>query len=362
MKRLIPFILLLSLLAMQACKEASTEVGHTPRPVKTTVVGSIDHGRQWTFAGTAEDALATELSFRVSGKIVQFPGDQVGRKFRKGEVIAKLDPEDYELRLRQANANMEQVRANFIRAKADMERNSELYERNVISKGEFDRVEADFRSYEAQLYASAKELEIARKQLKYTILRAPYDGWIGRVETRVYNNVSTGQAVVSFNAGRQMKMLIAVPDTLIGLVNEGDDVEVRFDALPGRTMHGEVMEISVDSTAGSAYPVRVYLDNEEQRVRSGMTGHVSFMAKKGMTSSFLPAVAVISHTNGTRMVWVVDSATSTVVSRTVTVGPLTAMGLEIVEGIKPGDIVVTHGVHHLKDGQKVRFTQTDTEG
>lgn len=363
MKRAIFLLLLLTLPAMQACNDAPAGVEPVVRPVKTVVAKAVDRGRMWTFAGTAEDALATDLSFRVPGKIIEFPGDQVGRRFAKGGVIARLDPEDYELQLRQAEANMEQVRARFIRAQADMQRNQQLYERKVISRGELDQIEAEFKSYEAQLRASAKQLDIARKQLGYTVLQAPFDGWIGRVETQVHTNVSTGQPVVSFNAGRQMKMLIAVPDRLIGEVEEGDEVEVRFDALPDRTMQGRVMEISVDSTAGSAYPVKVYLDNDAKALRSGMTGHVSFMTKsEGKAHCHLPPVAVTSRTDGTRVVWVVDPQTSTVSPRVVTVGQLTSIGLEITDGISSGDVVVTHGVHHLKDGQKVRFTRTGAEG
>lgn len=363
MKRFIPVLLLISLLALQACNDSPAEPEPVVRPVKTVVAEAVNRGRMWTFAGTAEDALATDLSFRVPGKIIHFPGDQVGRKFAEGEVIAKLDPADYRLQLRQAEANMEQVRARYTRAKADMKRNLELYERKVISRGELDQVEAEFKSYEAQLAASVEQFDIARKQLGYTVLEAPFDGWIGRVETRIHTNVSTGQPVVSFNAGRQMKMHIAVPDRLIDEVGEGDEVEVRFDALPGRTMRGKVMEISVDSTAGSAYPVKVYLDNESRAVRSGMTGHVTFMAHSGDGASyFLPPVAVSSRTDGTRVVWVVDPQTSTVSSRTVKVGPLTSLGIEIEDGIKAGEVIVTHGVHHLKDGQKVRFTKTDLEG
>lgn len=360
MKRHLILIALLVLPLLNACSEAPANVEQPIRPVKTMVVGAINHGRMWTFAGTAEDALETDLSFRVGGKIVSFPGDQIGRKFAKGEVIAKLDPADYELELRQARANLEQVRANYIRAKADMERNSQLFERNVISRGELDQIEADFKSYEAQLSASSKQLEIAHKRLNYTTLHAPFDGWIGRVETKIHQNVSAGQAVASLNAGRQMKMYISVPDILIAKVNEGDKVEVRFDAVPGRVMEGKVMEVSVDSSVGSTYPVKVYLDNADKLIRSGMSGHVNFVNKGNDEASYyLPTEAVVGESNGNRTIWIVNPENSTVESRHVKIGNLTAMGVEILEGIEPGDIVVTRGVHHLKDGLKVRYTKAE---
>lgn len=361
MKKYILLVALLALPLLQACDQAPAKVEVPIRPVKTVTVSSCDLGRQWTFAGTAEDALRSDLSFRVKGKIVAFPGDQIGRKFLKGEVIARLDPADYELELRQAKANLEQVRANYVRAKADMQRNSQLFERNVISKGELDQIEADFKSYEAQLSASAKQLDIARKQLRYTTLHAPFDGWIGSVEANVHQNVNAGQAVVAFNAGRQMKMYISVPDVLISQVQEGDAVDVRFDALPGKTMQGTVQEVSVDSNVASTYPVKVYLDNNDKLIRSGMSGHVSFRGRStASTTYYLPAVAVLGETDGTRSVWVINQETATVQKRRVVVGQLSTQGLEILDGVKAGDVVVTRGVHRLKDGLKVRFVKDDT--
>jgi len=363
MKRIIPFILLLSLLALQACNDAPAEVMAPIRPVKTVVINAKGLGQLWTFSGTAEDALETDLSFRVAGKIISFPGDQIGRKFSKGDIIARLDPSDYELELRQADANYEQVNANFIRAKADLRRNTKLFNSNVISRGELDQIEADFKSYEAQLSASSKQKDIASKHLTYTTLRAPFNGWIGRVETNIHQNVSGGQSVVSFNAGRQMKMHIGIPDTLIYQVSEGDEVEVRFDALPGKEMMGKVVEVGQDSVSGATYPVKVYLENKNKLIRGGMTGHVSFVGQvSGKVSYSLPAVAVVGKADGSRSIWVVDTKTSTVSSRKVTVGNLSAYGIEILDGVQPGDVVVVRGVHRLKEGLHVRINKTEAEG
>lgn len=363
MKRIFILALMASLMLLQACGSDPAPVEQPIRPVKTIVVGDYGFGKKWNFAGMAEDALETPLSFRVGGKIISFPGDQIGRKFAEGEIIAKLDPTDYELELRQADANLAQVQANFIRAEADVKRIRQLFERKVISRSELDQSEAEFKSYKAQLNASAKKLDIARKHLSYTKLRAPFDGWIGKVDANKHQNVTSGQPVISLNAGRQMKMYIAVPDMLIAQVNEGDEVEVLFDALPGRTMHGKVMEVGVGSNVGSTYPVKVYLDNKDKLIRSGMSGHVSFLGQsKNNHRVFLPPAAVLGTPAGERSVWIVDPATSTVKNIKVSLGTLTANGIEVIDGIKAGDMVVTRGVHHLKEGLKVRYHKNGAEG
>ena len=363
MNRILSLAALACLILLGACDRSPEPVPEPVRPVKTTTAARADNSKLWSFAGTAEDALATSLSFRVGGKIVEFPGNQIGRRFSKGQVIARLDPSDYELEYRRAKADMEQVRANYVRAKADMRRNSRLFEGRVISRGELDQVEADFKSFEAQLNASAKQLDIARKRLGYTTLNAPFDGWIGEVEADVHQNVEAGEPIATYNAGRQMKMYISVPDTLISQVNEGDEVAVVFDALPGRTMRGTVQEISVESGTGSTYPVKVYLDNKDRLVRSGMSGHVNFIGLGRAEAVFhLPPAAVLGEPDGSHAIWVVDPETSTVSRRDVSVGQLTPSGLEILNGISEGDIVVIRGVHSLEQGRKVRVLAAEAGG
>ncbi|WP_272701184.1 efflux RND transporter periplasmic adaptor subunit [Desulfovibrio sp. Fe33] len=354
---------LVCLALLAACDRSPEPVPEPVRPVKTTRAVRVDSSKLWSFAGTAEDALATKLSFRVGGKIVFFPGNQIGRRFAKDEIIARLDPSDYELELRRAEADMEQVRANFVRAKADMQRNSRLFESRVISRGELDQIEADFKSYEARLSASAKQLDIARKQVSYATLRAPFDGWIGEAEADLHQNVSAGQSIATYNAGRQMKMYISVPDTLISRVKEGDEVSVAFDALPGKVMKGAVHEIGVESGSGSTYPVKVYLENVGGQVRSGMSGHVNFINLGRANAAFyLPPVAVVGEPDGAHAVWVVTPETSSVTRRDVTVGQLTPAGLEILEGLNEGDVVVIRGVHSLEEGRKVRLLDSGAEG
>jgi RND family efflux transporter MFP subunit len=140
-------------------------------------------------------------------------------------------------------------------------------------------------------------------------------------------------------------------------------VAVVFDALPGRTMQGKVEEIGVESGTGSTYPVKVYLDNADRTVRSGMSGHVNFTGLGRAGAAFyLPPVAVVGEPDGSHAVWVVDPKTSTVTRRAVTVGQLTPSGLEILDGIGEGDVIVIRGVHSLEEGRKVRLVNNGAEG
>lgn len=363
MNRLMCLLFMTLFFLTQGCSDGAAPTAEPVRPVKTIIVGEHLAGKQWTFAGTAEDALQTDLSFRVGGKIIAFPGDRIGRKFSRKEMIARLDPADYELEIKEARANLEQIRAGYVRAGADVQRIRQLFTREVMSRSELDRAEAEFKAYDARLKASSKKLEIAQKHLSYTTLHAPFDGWITSVKTQIHQNVLAGQAVVSLSAGTRMKMYVSVPDTLISQIREGGEVAVFFDALPHTTLTGKVVEIGQSSTPGSTYPVKVYVENPDRTVRSGMSGHVTFLGQtRGGSRLFLPLVAVMGTPDGGRFVWVVDPKTSTVTERKVSLGVLTAHGVEITQGINAGERVVTRGVHHLKEGLKVRLQKTPVEG
>ena len=353
MKKILLIILSMTFLIVSGCEKKKTVVEEVIRPVKTMKVGESHAGRQWSFSGTAEDALESELSFRVSGKIISFPGDQIGKKFRAGEVVAKLDPSDYELEVHQIEAQLEQVRANYTFAKADVDRVTQLYERKVTSKSEYDQAVADFRSKEAQLNATAKMLDIARKKIKYTTLLAPFDGWVSKVNVNIHQNVQSGQSIIVFNAGRQMKMSISLPDTLISQISEGEEVEVTFDALPGKILKGVVMEVGIGATQRASFPVKVYLNNSSKLLRSGMSGNVNFSARTEKLQIFVPASAIVGNPDGTKHVWVVEGG-SVVKSRKVDIGSLSSIGVLIKDGLKIGETVVTRGVHSLKEGMKVK--------
>lgn len=357
MKKVVLIYISFVLLLVAGCSNDNGPIKEVVRPVKTMTVADVGQGKHWSFSGTAEDALESVLSFRVSGKLVYFPGDQIGRKFNEGEIIARLDPADFELEVRQQQAQLERIKANFVRARADVKRIRELYERKVVSKSELDQSEADFKSYRANRNAAEKQLDIARKHLKYTVLKAPFSGWISRTMVKVHQNVQSGQGIIALNAGRQMKMTIAIPDTMISNISEGEKVQVCFDAIPEKVFEGKIMEVGVGTNSGATYPVKVYLDNSQKLVRSGMSGNVMLLNKFGTNSSivYVEPSAVVGRTDGTHVVWVIDKKSSTAHSRLVKVGGLSTEGLEILDGLKPDEVVVTRGVHSLKEGMKVRL-------
>ena len=282
----------------------------------------------------------------------------VGQRVARGAVLARLDPTDYELRVQEALAGLAQAEAAARNAQADYERVRGLYENNNASRRELDGARASFESSEAQVTAALKRLEQARQQLSYCVLRAPADGIVASASAELNENVQAGQKLFLLTGGEEIEVEVALPELLIADVELGQEVEVAFDALPGRTFAAEVTEAGAASVGtATTFPVTAKLRESHPDIRSGMAAEVGFRFanRDGAGRILVEAVAVGEDGEG-RYVFVLEprgEGRGTVHRRAVTVGDLTSEGLEVTSGLEAGEWVVTAGVRRLTDGETV---------
>jgi RND family efflux transporter MFP subunit len=353
-------------LLLGACQEPPP-VETVLRPVRYERVSTSQEARTRTFAGVARASVESNLSFRVPGTVERV-AVSVGQQVRRGDTLAIMDPTDYELKVQEALAGLAQATAASRNAEADYERVRGLYENNNASRRELDGARANSESSRAQVQAAEKRLEQARQQVAYTRLKAPIDGLVAAVNVEVNENVNAGQKVVLLTAGSETEVEVALPESVISGVELGQDVEVRFDALPGRVFDASVTEAGVASVGtATTFPVTVKLARSEADIRSGMAAEVSFRFSTAATQGrmLVSPVAVGEDRDG-RFVFVLDTsagssedgaATGVVQRRAVTVGELTGEGLEILSGLENGELVVTAGVRRLSDGERVEVQE-----
>ena len=343
-------------LLLAGCAEEAV-VEKVLRPVRTEVVTSSEAARIRAFAGVAKAGLESQLSFRVAGTVERVPV-KVGERVRRGQVLARLDPTDYELRVQEAVAGLAQAEAAERNAEADYDRVRGLYENNNASLRELDGARATAESSRAQVEAAAKRLEQARQQLSYSTLRAPVDGQVASVDVEINENVGSGQKVFLMTAGSDIDVEVALPGALISDIAVGQSVDVAFDALAGRTFGALVTEAGVAAVGtATTFPVTVRLEDADPDIRSGMAAEVSFSFGGGEVERMLvPAVSVGEDRDG-RYVFVLEQMSveeGVVRRRTVSVGELTADGIEILSGLATGETIVTAGVRRLSDGEQVK--------
>lgn len=342
------------------------------RPVRYERVSTSTEARVRTFAGVARAGVESNLSFRVPGTVERVTVS-VGQQVRRGENLASMDPTDYELKVQEALAGLAQATAASRNAEADYERVRGLYENNNASRRELDGARANSESSKAQVQAAEKRLEQARQQVAYTRLRAPVDGTVAAVNVEVNENVNAGQKVLLLTAGSEIEVEVALPEAVISGVELDQEVEVRFDALPGRVFAAKVTEAGVASVGtATTFPVTAKLVEPEADIRSGMAAEVAFRFSPADTEGrmLVSPVAVGEDRDG-RFVFVLELeggapadpgeapvSTAVVKRRAVRVGELTGAGLEILSGLENGELIVTAGVRRLSDGERVEVRES----
>lgn len=338
---------LVAILLLTACENPTpTEV---IRPVNVETVKSPEEMRMRTFSGTAKASEESVLSFRVSGEIIDIPVD-VGTVIDRGQVLAQLDPLDYQLAVEGAAAELARTQARERNARANYDRVRQLYETRTASKTDLDNARADAEATKAQMVSKERDLALAQRQLDYTTLEAGTDGSIAEKLAEVKENVQPNQPVLKMVSGTQPEIDIQVPETMIGYITPGMLAVVKFGALDGQVLQAQVIKIGVATTgATTTFPVTLLVTDAERKVRSGMTAQVVFLAP-GKASVRVPSVAVEADLEGS-YVFLVEN--DVVVRQPVEVGELLGDEIEILSGLQGGEQVVVAGLKSLNAGQKV---------
>ncbi len=356
-KPLVFYFLLFMMLS--ACSEDQTleQSKQVLRSVKTVTIGSSETGITRTFSGSAKANQRSNLSFRVSGNM-QSLKVEVGDRLEPGDVIATLDPFEYQLQAQQALANLTQAQATLRNAKSNFERTKGLYENNNISRNELDSARANAESSSAQVRAANKVLELAQLNESYTNLKAVETCSVANSLAEVNEQVSAGQTIIEVTCGDGLDVELVVPESIIAQLQRGMNANVSFSAIPDKQFIGKVTEVGVASSAGTTYPVTVALTETSDDLRPGLAAQVSFTFEKAKNQRnfIVPAVAVGKDVSG-KYVFLVEQTEKVnigVIKRqAVTTGELTTTGLEIIEGVKEGDKVVTAGVNIVREGLEV---------
>lgn len=349
----------MSLSVFCACSSQEPEAPPQLRPVRFETVATSAAGTAAVYAGVARSSVESRLSFRVSGSLEHLPS-RLGDQVRRGQVLARLDPADFELQVEQSEANLAQAHASLRRAQADYDRARALYENNNVAKSDLDAARAAAESAQAQVDAAEKALQQSRRQVGYTVLRAPSDGAIAELSAEVNESVSAGQAIFLLTSGALLEVVSAVPEVLISQVKQEQPVEVEFDALPGRRFPAEITEVGVASSSSSAFEVTAKLLESSPEIRSGMAAEVYFEFQDAAPGGVHIAPVAVGEDARGRFVFVLEGngdGEGVVRRRDVVVGELSQQGLGILQGLEPGERVVTAGVRRLSDGMAVRVVE-----
>jgi RND family efflux transporter MFP subunit len=369
---IICFSLFFVSLALPGCEEAIPEK-EVIRSVRAIQVADSSEFASRSFPGQAKATQEVDLSFRVAGPLITLPV-KVGDTVRKGRDLARIDPRDFEVDLRNAEGRLDRAVAELQRAEADYERVLRIQKEDpgAVSQSMVDRKRQVAESTSADIRSLQADVDSAGDKLRYTFLKAPFDGIVTATYVENYQVLKLKQPVLRLIDHSQIEMIISIPENLISqadvLQTVDNPLRVRFDPFPDREIEAQIKEIGKEASRTTrTYPVTLILDQPEDiKILPGMAGKamraVEVPGAETQAGIIIPEMALFSpDDSGKDFVWVIDAQSKKAAKREVKTDELLDTGIAIKEGLKPGEWVATAGVHSLKEGQQVRILSASKE-
>jgi RND family efflux transporter MFP subunit len=360
-----------------------TTVLATEKPIEQLVV----------VTGTLAAEQEIVLGMKVNGRISELPVD-LGSAVRKGDVIAKLDTTDFQLRMRQSEAalqqarvrlglspsgtdedvNLEQLapvrqaRAQMDGAKARLDRAQQLSQGGLLAKADLDATSSAYKVTEAQ-YADSldearnrqgvlaqrkSELEIARQQLADTILTSPIDGVVRVRSANVGQYVAAGGTIATIVQMSPLRLRTEVPERESRNIHVSMPVRLTVEGSSG-THQGKVARLSPSfDEVNRTLLVETEVANPGGLVRPGAFARAEIVTSSNQQALMVPSASVVTFAGIDRVFTVTNDAAA---EKRVKIGRRTEAGVEILEGIKAGDNVVLNP-GNMTDGEKVLVNAT----
>ena len=307
--------------------------------------------------GEVKARYESDIGFRVSGKMVARLVD-VGAAVKKGDVLARLDTQDYQNKVKSAQSDIVAADAALVEA-----RNSEARLRHLLANGHTTRANYDvslknLRSGEAKLDSAKAALELAKDQLGYAELHADFDGIVTAVGAEAGQVVNVGQMVLRLAQPGERDAVFAIAESAFDKGNgrAPQQVIVALLSNPAIQAEGEVREISpVADPATRTFQVKVTLKDPPEQMRFGAS--VSGRVKASTAPVVVLPAAALFDKSGAPAVWVVDGGRSSISLKTVVVDRYETDRVIVRGGLNQGDIIVTAGVNRLRENQTVRLIE-----
>ena len=364
--RLISCFFFIFLIFLQGCEKEQVAVKKVVRPVMAMKITDEVQFRQRQFPGTAKATQEIDLSFRVSGPLITLPVD-IGDDVSTGDVIARIDPRDYEVKLRSAQGELNEAFAVVKRAEADYKRIKSIFETDpgAVSQVAVDNALQVRDSSRAKVDALSASVATAKDKLSYTHLKAPFDGIVVNKYVENFQDVRAKQAVIRIIDDSHIEMIISIPESLISLVPRARNIEVIFDPFPDRKIPAEIKEIGKEASKTTrTYPVTLIMEQPDDiNILPGMAGKATGEGPPDAVEGLLmgkpvPVNAIFSPDDIEKTyVWIIDEKSKLVRKHEVTTGVLTDYGIMVTDGLDTGDWIAIAGVHNLREGMEVRILE-----
>ncbi len=349
-----PALIVLAMpLALAGCSDEKTETPRAETFVRTIVAEKTPYARTITLTGEISARTMSDLSFRVSGRIIERNAD-VGSHVKAGDVLARLDAEEQQADLASAEATLRSAESLVSQREATLRRQQELLTKGFTTRSDFDAADAAYNSAVNAAEGARAALANAREALGYTLLKAEADGVIVERRGEIGQLTQTAQTVFRLAHNGQRDAIFRFYETpfINADARTSDQMTISLVSDPKVTTTGKIREISptVDPATGTVR-VKVGLTDTPAAMTLGaaVTGTGTLQQVEVIV---LPWTALATEA-GEPAVWVLDPNTNTVERRRIHIFLYEKGRVLVSDGLEPGTIVVSEGTKLLRNGQTV---------
>lgn len=322
--------------------DAAKEEEQAAVPVEIAAAHKGEVSAFYSGTATLEAEHDAEVVARAGGVVEQLLVEE-GQRVKAGQVMARID--DDRLRL-----EVERAEANLAKLEQEYRRNKQLHEKQLVSAEAYENLQY-------QLDAMRADLELAKLQLAWTEIRAPFDGIVAKRYIKLGNMLAQNASAFRVTTYDPLIARLHVPERELNKLASQQQAELRVDALPGRKFTAVIDRVSpvVDAATGT-FAVTVAVREPDGMLKPGMFGRIDIIYDRHTDAVLVPRTAVINEDAKSTVFVVRDEHAQRQIVKT---GYANNGSIEILEGLEPGERVITVGQNSLKDGARVSVTNAE---
>jgi len=379
---------------LTSCEQTTQAAGDQAAvPVQVRTPAVVERAESVSASGSVEGSETADVAFQVGGKVARVLVEE-GQHVSKGQLLAEIEPTDYQNAFNAAAAQkqaalavaqkadaglrkqeLEQARIDFERAEDEYKRMKFLVDRKSLPPNDFQKFEAAYNTarerYDqakegtrhedrataaAQAHAADAQASEEGKRLSDTRLLAPISGNISMRRVDQGQTVAAGTAVFSIVELNPVKVRVGVPEAEIGKVHQGATAEVSAPSLGGRRFTGKVAIIGVAAEPASrTYTVKILVPNPGPVLLAGMVAEARIFGPAKIKSLTIPAEAVVPDPQGAPNVFIYSADRKRVYGRRVEVGQPVGKEVEVLSRLRGDEQIVVGGQQKLREGSLVEI-------
>jgi len=354
------FVVLFLFLSFLSCgpqnkEETIKEESSGAAPVKVFKVKRQKISEKLSYTGVIEAWKKIIITPDIGGKIAKIHVEE-GDNVKKGQLLAEIDTRAIRLQLEQTRAGLAVAEANFKDAQRNMERMERLKSEKAVSEQQYEKIKLAFEAAGAQLKQARSSLNLARHNLDVSLMKAPFSGIVASKNAEVGDVINPMMGGFSPNSGvltlmdfSRVIIEMDVSHQDIVRIKKGQAAQLRVTAFPNKVFHGNVSLVNMTADPlTKKFKVEVKVENADLDLRPNTFGEVTLEINTHENALVIPQKAVL----GNQYVFLAKN-NSTVERIDLILGLQNTEMIEVVKGLKDGDLVVIEGNYSLEDGAKI---------